>query len=113
MKPCLPKLMAAAIVAMMLSAGPDSKAADKLIPLPPSKVVMLDFTNMTFTVEVKGTNLTILVTSQTRFFKDGKYATSRELTEGEMVRGVLKPAAEEQREAVRIFWGKPSWREKP
>lgn len=105
-------LMAAAILAIGLSTGIKSKAADKLIPLPPSKVVMLDFTNMTFTVNLKGTNLTVQITSGTRFFKDGKYAISRDLTEGEMVRGVLKPTSDERHEAVRLFWGKPSWREK-
>ena len=67
---------------------------------------------MTFTVDLKGTNLTVFITSQTRFFKDGKYAISKDLKEGEMVRGALKPTTDERYEAVRIFWGKPSPREK-
>lgn len=112
MKLNLLKLMAAAIAIILLATGARLEAADRLIPLSPSRLVMLDFTNMTFTVDLTGTNVTILVTSQTRFFKDGKYATSRDLSEGEIVRGVLKSTADERREAIRIFWGKPSWREK-
>lgn len=106
-------LLAAALVAGALTTGLESRAAEKMIPLPPARVVVLDFVNMTFTVDLQGTNLMIHITSQTRFFKDGRYAISKDLTEGELVRGVLKPASDGRREAVRLFWGKPSWREKP
>jgi hypothetical protein len=98
-----------------LTVGSDcATAADKLIDLPPSKITLLDFTNMTFTVELTGTNLTAYMTSETRLFKDGKYAISKDLKEGELVRGKLKKAADDhdRSEAVRIFWGKPSPRER-
>jgi len=86
----------------------------KRVDLPPSKFTQLDFTNMTFTVELKGTNLTVYMTSETRFFKDGRYAISKDLKEGGLVRGKLKKAADDhdRPEAVRIFWGKPSPRER-
>ena len=63
----------------------------------------LDFTNMTFTVTLKGTNLTVFITSETRFFKNGQYAISKDLTVGDTVHGTLRKKAEGHPEATRIF----------
>lgn len=114
MKTRLSNFIAALTGAWLLVGANAAIAADKTIDLPPSKITLLDFTNMTFTVELTGTNLTVYITSETRFFKDGKYAISKDLKEGEIVRGKLKKAVDDhdRSEAVRIFWGKPSPRER-
>lgn len=104
------------IFALLLGAwlvvGLASVDAADTIQLPPSKITELNVTNMTFTVDLKGTNQIVQITSQTRFFRDGKYATTRDLMEGQTVRGVLKATADGRRQAVRIFWGTKSFREK-
>jgi len=114
MKTRVPILHTMLACAWLAVGGTRAPAADKLIDLPPAKITLLDFTNMTFTVELTGTNLTVYMTSETRFFKDGKYAISKDLKEGEIVRGKLKKAVgdHDRSEAVRIFWGKPSPRER-
>ena len=114
MKTRVPILCTVLACAWLAVGSERATAADKLIDLPPAKITQLDFTNMTFTVELKGTNLLIYVTSETRFFKDGRYAISKDLKEGELVRGKLKKAVDDhdRSEAVRIFWGKPSPRER-
>lgn len=82
--------------------------------LPPSKITQLDFTNMTFMIELTGTNLLVHITSETRFFKDDRYAISKDFKEGKLVRGKLKKAMgdHDRNEAIRDFWRKPSPRER-
>jgi hypothetical protein len=99
-------------IAVTLGVHPAGAADPSRLKLPPSKVTSLDLTNLVLTVDWSGTNTTVFITSQTRFFKDGKYAISKDLREGDEIRGTLKRTADDRFEAVRIFWGKPSPREK-
>ncbi len=80
-------------------------AAGATVRLAKTKVEAVDLTNLTFTVTVKATNLVVFITPDTRFFKAGKSATSKDLTVGETVHGTLRKAAEARREAVRIYLG--------
>ncbi len=52
---------------------------------------------------MRNTNLTVFITSETRFFKNGQYAISKDLTVGDIVHGTLRKKAEGRHEAVRIF----------
>ena len=56
---------------------------------------------------------TILVTSQTKVWKDGKPATTEEITAGELVRGAAKEGAEGKWEAMSVYLGQPPARKAP
>lgn len=105
------RLAGAAVLALALglplSASAQKAAKARPVNLPSARIVMIDFTNMTFTVEVKGTNLVVFVTSESRFFKDGKYATSRDFNPGDEVRGSIRltPGNGEHPEVVRLYTG--------
>ena len=87
--------------ALVLSLG--STALAQTIPLPKTRIQSLDFTNMTFTVTLTGTNLTVFITSQTRLFKNGNYAISKDLAVGDTVTGTMRKGTANRHEAVQIF----------
>jgi hypothetical protein len=101
MKPLTKPLLFGICTWLMLSIGPTALA--QTVPLPKSQIQSLDLTNMTFTVTLKGTNLTVFITSETRLFKNGNYAISKDLTVGDTVHGSLRKKGEGRHEAVRIF----------
>jgi hypothetical protein len=84
--------------------GAEPSKEQKILTLPKTPVQTLDLTNLTFTVSMN-TNLTVFITSQTRFFQKGKYAISKDLAVGESVQGTLKRSDDGRHEAVRIYIG--------
>ena len=56
---------------------------------------------------------TILVTAQTRIFKDSKPGTTEDLKPGESLRGFARENAEGKWEAISIYLGKPAPRGVP
>jgi hypothetical protein len=91
--------LAAAVCAARLPAG---DPAAREVKLPQSHVEAVNFTNMTFTVTMKETNLTVRITCETRFFLHGKPAVSKDLEAADHVSGTLRQPAEGPPEAVRI-----------
>ena len=75
---------------------------EKTTKLPRSHVQAVDFTNMTFTVVVHETNLTVRITSETRFFLYGKPAISKDIEVADHVSGTVRQADEGLPEALRI-----------
>ena len=92
-------MLAGTICAVPLSAG---AANEKTVVLPRSHVEAIDFTNMTFTVTMKETNLTVHFTAETRFFLNGKPAVSKDMEVADHVKGTLHKPAQGLPEAVRI-----------
>lgn len=90
--------MGAASAARLLAGDPPAKR----VVLPRSHVEAVDITNMTFTVVLHGTNLTVRVTPATRFFLHGKPTLSKNLEVADHVQGSLRQPAEGSPEAVRI-----------
>ena len=84
---------------------PGSTARAQTIKLPESQIQSIDTTNMTFTVTVKEEKLTVFITAETRFFKKGEPATSKDLVAGDKVRGALRKTASGRQEAVRLYLG--------
>jgi hypothetical protein len=72
------------------------------VELARSHVLAVDFTNMTFTVTLKETNLTVRCTPETRFFLYGMPAISKDMEVGDHVSGTLRRPPEGQVEAVFI-----------
>jgi len=102
-------LAAGALATMICVAGLSADAAEaKEIKLPNSRVEAVDFTNMTFIVVAKETNLTVRITSETRFFLKDKPALSKDLQPGDHVRGTLRQPAEGPPEALRLHLEKPA-----
>jgi hypothetical protein len=93
----------AAVVSLAAVAQPAPKA--KTLSLAKSPIAMIDYTNLTFTVTEKGTNLVLFITPETRFFKEGKYATSRDFKVGDEIHGTLKLGEADRHEAVRLYLG--------
>ncbi|KAB2660677.1 MAG: hypothetical protein DVB31_13655 [Verrucomicrobia bacterium] len=87
--------MGAASAARLLAGDPPAKR----VVLPRIHVEAVDVTNMTFTVVLHGTNLTVRVTPATRFFLHGNLTLSKNL---EHVEGSLRQPAEGPPEAVCI-----------
>jgi hypothetical protein len=105
MKTTTIKLMMACLMAglawnALLAAGaPGSKE----IKLPRSHIESVDLANMTFTVIMSATNLTVHITSETRFFLGDKPAIFKDVEVADHVRGTLRRPAGGQPEAVRIY----------
>ena len=98
-----------ALAAMICLARLSTHAAEaKEIKLPRSRIEAVDFTNMTFIVAAKDTNLTVRITSETRFFVTNKPALSKALQPGDHVRGTLRQPAEGPPEALRLHLEKPA-----
>src|SRR5688500_13064335 len=91
--------LASAVCVVGVSAG---AAEAKQVKLPRSHVEAVNFTNTTFTVTMKETNLTVRYTSETRFFLHGKPAISKDLEVADHVSGTIRQPAEGPPEAVRI-----------
>lgn len=108
---CAAALLTAVAFAVSAPAQPAPKA--QTINLPRSPITMIDLTNMVFQVKLKGTNLDLFITSQTRLFKDGKYATTQDFKEGDEVRGTMKVGDADRHEAVRLYTGKAQKSRKP
>jgi hypothetical protein len=101
MKPLTNPLLFGICTWLLLSIGPTAFAQSVLLPKSP--IQSLDLTNMTFTVTLKGTNLTVFITSQTRFFKNGNYAISKDLAVGDTVHGTMRKSMANRHEAVQVF----------
>jgi len=91
--------LAGAISMTQLSAG---AAETREVKLERSHVEKVNVTNMTFTVTMKETNLTVRYTSETRFFLRGKPSASKDLEAGDHVRGTLRQPENGPAEALRI-----------
>ena len=86
------------LLTMRVSAAP-------IETLPKSEIVKIDRTELRFTVKLAGSEETriLQITSETRFFKDGKYAISQDLAVGDSVHGKVHKRADGIYEAVRIY----------
>lgn len=91
--------LASAVSMTQLSAG---AAETREVKLERSHVEKVNVTNMTFTVTMKETNLTVRYSSETRFFLRGKPAVSKDLEAGDHVRGTLRQPEDGPAEALRI-----------
>jgi hypothetical protein len=75
-------------------------------------VKSFDKTSQTLTLEGEKPQ-TVLITSTTRFYKEGKQATTESLTAGETVMGFGRDNADGKLEALTIRVGKPAPRNVP
>lgn len=73
--------------------------------LPKSEILKIDRTELKFTVKLAGSEQTriLQITSETRFFKDEKYAISEDLAVGDSVHGKVQKRADGVYEALRIY----------
>lgn len=96
-------LLAGALAGVFCTADlPGAEAKKKDVKLPRSHVEAVNVTNLTFTVLVDKTNLTVRYTPETRFFLHGKPAVSKDLETADHVTGTLRQPAEGPPEALRI-----------
>ncbi|MEQ2008882.1 MAG: hypothetical protein ABMA26_19040 [Limisphaerales bacterium] len=102
----LPAATLTFILAIALAAT--GAAGSKEVKLPRSHVEAVDFTNMTFTVAMNATSMTVRVTAETRFFLNEKPAISKDIEPGDHVRGTIRLAKEGTSEALRIHIEKPA-----
>ncbi|MBI1177024.1 hypothetical protein GC207_06245 [bacterium] len=90
---------------MTIAVSAQSIPKSKPVNLPRRVISAVDMTNMTFTVTSKGTNLVLFITSETRFFKDGKYAITQDFKVGDEIRGTMTVAEDNKHLAVRLYSG--------
>lgn len=91
--------LAGAVLSAPVSTG---KVLAKRLKLPRSHVEAVDFTNMTFTVVMQATNLTVSIAPESRFYLYGKAAIAKDLEPGDHVSGTLRAPLEGQPWATRI-----------
>ena len=102
--------MLAGIVASLIGVGGliAGAAEGKEEKLPRSQVEAVNFTNMTFTVARKETNLVLQITAETRFFTNDKPAISKSLQVGDHVRGTIRRLPDSVPVALRVQIEKPA-----
>jgi uncharacterized peroxidase-related enzyme len=94
----------AAILAVLLLAGSSLRALTQTDTLASSQIQSIDRTNMSITVKQRGRDetVTLYITSETRFFKNGQPAITSDLKAGDEVSGLVRKNSEGKVEAVRI-----------
>lgn len=91
--------LAGAVLSAPITTG---KGLAKKIKLPRSHVDAVDFTNMTFTVVLQVTNLTVRIVPESRFYLHGKAAIAKDLEAGDHVSGTLRAPVAGEPWALRI-----------
>lgn len=92
----------AATLALGLASSPRAAESPATIKLPLSHVESIDPTNMTFTVKMDSTNLTVHYSAKTRFFIKSMPVISKDLEPADHVSGTLRAMTNGVPEAVRI-----------